>query len=99
MGKKLYVGNLPYSATQESLEAAFGACGEVNSVNVIKDRDSGQSKGFAFVEMTRDNEAQKAIESLNGSSMDGRDIVVNEAKPMRSRGGNSGGGNSHRSRY
>jgi RNA recognition motif-containing protein len=93
MGKKLYAGNLPQSATQDSLEKAFGACGDVNSVNVIMDRDSGKSKGFAFVEMTRDNEALKAIEELDGSMMDENEIVVNEAKPMRSRG-NAGGGNS-----
>ncbi len=98
MGKKLYAGNLPPSATQDSLEIAFGACGDVNSVNLIMDRDSGKSKGFAFVEMTRDNEALKAIEELDGSMMDEKEIVVNEAKPMRPRGGNSGGGNS-RGRY
>jgi RNA recognition motif-containing protein len=96
MGKKLYVGNLPQSATQESLETAFGASGEVNSVNLIKDRDTGQSKGFAFVEMTRDNEALKAIDALDGSMMDDKEIMVNEAKPERSRGGNSGGGNRQR---
>lgn len=87
MGKKLYVGNLPYSATQESLEKAFGAIGEVNSVNLITDRDSGQSKGFAFVEMTRDGDADKAIHELDGSMMDQREIKVNEAKPKRPGGG------------
>ena len=95
MGKKLYVGNLPYSATQDSLETAFGAIGEVNSVNVIKDRDSGRSKGFAFVEMTRDGDADKAIHELDGSMMDEREIKVNEAKPMRPRAG----GQSHRGRF
>ncbi len=96
MGRKLYVGNLPYSVNQQSLQDTFSHCGTVESVNVIMDRDTGQSKGFAFVEMTRDNEAQKAIDTLNGSSMDGRDIVVNEAKPMRPRGGDSGRGNGQR---
>jgi RNA recognition motif-containing protein len=86
MGKKLYVGNLPQSATQDSLETTFGKIGEVNSVNVIKDRDSGQSKGFAFVEMTRDGDAEKAIHELDGSMMDEHEIKVNEAKPMRPRG-------------
>ena len=89
MGKKLYVGNLPYSATQDSLEKAFGAVGEVNSVNVIQDRDTGQSKGFAFVEMTRDGDADKAIHELDGTTMDEREIKVSEAKPMRVKGGNS----------
>ena len=95
MGKKLYVGNLPYTATQESLEKAFGEYGEINSVNVIKDRDSGQSKGFAFVEMTREGEADKAVLELDGSMMDDREIKVNEAKPMRQRGN----GQAHRSRH
>lgn len=86
MGKKLYVGNLPYSATKESLETLFGAHGEVNSVNLISDRDTGQSKGFAFVEMTRDGEADKAMLELDGHMLDEREIKVNEAKPQRPRG-------------
>ncbi len=95
MGRKLYVGNLPYSADQDSLQEAFGACGTVDSVNVITDRDTGQSKGFAFVEMSSDGEAQKAIQELNGTNLGGRDIKVNEAKPRAPRGGggNRGGGN------
>ncbi len=95
MGKKLYVGNLPYSANQKTLEEAFSQCGTVESVNVITDRDTGQSKGFAFVEMSSDTEAQKAIKELNGLSLDGRDIKVNEAKPKAprdNRGGGGGGG-------
>jgi len=95
MGRKLYVGNLPYSADQQSLEATFGQCGTVDSVNVITDRDTGQSKGFAFVEMSSDSEAQKAIQELNGTSLDGREIKVNEAKPRAprdNRGGGGGGG-------
>jgi RNA recognition motif-containing protein len=83
MGKKLYVGNLPTSATQESLEKVFGNIGEVNSVNLIKDRDTNQSKGFAFVEMTRDGDADKAIFDLDGTMMDEHEIKVNEAKPPR----------------
>ncbi len=90
MGRKLYVGNLPYSTDQNSLQEAFSACGTVDSVNVITDRDTGQSKGFAFVEMSSDGEAQKAIQELNGSNLGGRDIKVNEAKPRAPRGG---GGN------
>jgi RNA recognition motif-containing protein len=94
MGKKLYVGNLPASATQDSLEITFGKIGEVNSVNLIKDRDTGQSKGFAFVEMTRDGDADKAIDELDGEMMDEREIKVNAAKPMRQTGGPSHRGRS-----
>ena len=92
MGRKLYVGNLPYSADQDSLQEAFSACGTVDSVNVITDRDTGQSKGFGFVEMSSDSEAQKAIQELNGTSMGGREIKVNEAKPKTSRDSRGGGG-------
>jgi RNA recognition motif-containing protein len=92
MGRKLYVGNLAYSVTQESLQEAFGACGEVDSVNIINDRDTGQSKGFGFVEMSTDSEAQKAIQELNGTNLDGRDITVNEAKPKTTGGGGGGRG-------
>ena len=97
MGRKLYVGNLPYSATEQSLQDTFSQCGEVDSVNVITDRDTGQIKGFGFVEMSRDSEAQKAIQELNGTSIDGREIKVNEAKPKAprdNRGGGSGRGNN-----
>ncbi len=101
MGRKLYVGNLPYSATEQTLQDTFSQCGTVDSVNVITDRDTGQSKGFGFVEMSSDGEAQKAIQELNGSSLDGREITVNEAKPKAprdnrrggGRGGHGGGGN------
>ncbi len=92
MGRKLYVGNLPYSATEETLRETFSQCGSVDSVNMITDRDTGQSKGFGFVEMSRDSEAQKAIQDLNGSTLDGREIKVNEAKPKAPRGGRGGGG-------
>jgi cold-inducible RNA-binding protein len=92
MGRKLYVGNLPYSIDEQMLETAFAACGDVDSVKIIIDRDTGRSKGFGFVEMSRDSEAQKAIQDLNGTSMDGRDIAVNEARPMEPRNGGGGGG-------
>jgi RNA recognition motif-containing protein len=92
MGRKLYVGNLPYSATEQSLREAFAASGTVDSVSVITDRDTGQSKGFAFVEMATDQEAQAATQAMNGKMLDGRQIKVNEAKPRESRGGGGGGG-------
>jgi RNA recognition motif-containing protein len=92
MGRKLYVGNLPYSVSEQSLQDTFGKCGTVESANVITDRDTGQSKGFGFVEMSSDSEAQKAIQELNGSSIDGREIKVNEAKPKAPRGGGGGYG-------
>src|SRR3970282_1930509 len=92
MGRKLYVGNLPYSATEQSLREAFSASGVVDSVNLITDRDTGQSKGFAFIEMASDKEAQAATKAMNGATLDGRQIKVNEAKPKGS-GGGGGGGN------
>jgi len=92
MGRKLYVGNLPYSATEQSLREAFAASGTVDSVSLITDRDTGQSKGFAFVEMATDGEAQAATQAMNGKMLDGRQIKVNEAKPRESRGGGGGGG-------
>ncbi len=92
MGRKLYVGNLPHSADQQTLQDTFSQCGTVDSVNVITDRDTGQSKGFGFVEMSSDSEAQKAIQELNGSSLDGREIIVNEAKPKKATRDNRGGG-------
>src|SRR5262245_1584793 len=91
MGRKLYVGNLPYSATDASLREAFSASGTVDSVNLITDRDTGQSKGFAFVEMSSDAEAQRATQALNGTTLDGRQIKVSEAKPKGSGGGGGGG--------
>ena len=93
MGRKLYVGNLPYSATAESLREAFAASGTVDTVSLVTDRDTGQSKGFAFVEMSSDSEAQAATQAMNGKMFDGRQIKVNEAKPRENRGGpRSGGG-------
>ena len=85
MGKKLYVGNLPFSATDQSLGATFAQCGTVESSKVIMDRDTGRSKGFGFVEMSSDAEAAAAITKMNGQDNDGRAMTVNEAKPMVSR--------------
>lgn len=95
MGRKLYVGNLPFSADQQVLTEKFGQCGTVDSVNLITDRDTGRSRGFGFVEMSSDSEAQKAIQDLNGTDCDGRPLTVNEAKPQRKKsGGGSGFGRS-----
>jgi RNA recognition motif-containing protein len=102
MGRKLYVGNLPYSATEQTLRDAFSQSGTVDSVSLITDRDSGQSKGFGFVEMASDKEAQAATQALNGYTMDGRQIKVNEAKPKASGGGGgrgNGGGYGDRNRW
>ncbi|MEK7506606.1 MAG: RNA-binding protein [Patescibacteria group bacterium] len=93
MGKKLYVGSLPYSATDQELKEKFSAAGNVESATVISDKFSGRSKGFGFVEMSTDEEAQKAIEMFNGQDMGGRNIVVNEARPMEPRAPRSGGFN------
>ena len=90
MGRKLYVGNLPYSATEQSLREAFAPSGVVDSVNLITDRDTGQSKGFAFIEMASDKEAQAATQAMNGATLDGRQIKVSEAKPKTSGGGGGG---------
>lgn len=85
MAKKLYVGNLPYQTTEDDLSQAFGAHGQVTSTAIITDKFSGRSKGFGFVEMSSDEEAQKAIDALNGTDFGGRNIVVNEARPPRER--------------
>jgi len=94
MGKKLYVGNLSYNVDSSALEQLFGAHGTVESAQVIADRDTGRSKGFGFVEMSSDAEAQAAIAALNGQEHGGRTLTVNEAKPRedRPRGGGGGGG-------
>jgi len=92
MGKKLYVGNLPFSVTDESLSAKFAAIGSVDSAKIIMDRDSGRSKGFGFVEMTNDNEADKAVSELNGADFEGRALKVSEARPQEERGGGRGFG-------
>ncbi len=96
MGNKLYVGNLPYSVSDSDLQQAFGAFGGVTSAKVMMDRETGRSKGFGFVEMGSDAEAQAAIGGMNGQSLGGRNCVVNEARPMEPRaprtGGYGGGG-------
>jgi len=92
VAKKLYVGNLSYGTTDSDLRSMFEAFGSVESAQVIMDRDSGRSKGFAFVEMGSDQEAQAAINGLNGKEVDGRALTVNEARPREDRGGRSGGG-------
>jgi cold-inducible RNA-binding protein len=91
VGNKLYVGNLAYSMSDASLQSSFGQFGTVVSAKVMMDRDSGRSKGFGFVEMSTSDEAQAAIRGLNGKSIDGRDIVVNEARPKESSGFGGGG--------
>ena len=96
MGNKLYVGNLPYQMRDSDLEQAFSQFGQVNSAKVMMERETGRSKGFGFVEMGSDAEAQAAISGMNGQSMGGRSVVVNEARPMENRprgfGGGGGGG-------
>lgn len=101
MGKNLYVGNLPFSATDHTLQELFSQCGSVKSGKVIMDRDSGQSKGFGFVEMSTDQEAASAISKFNGYDLDGRQMKVNEAKPKESGGGGGGygGGRGGGNRY
>lgn len=91
MGNKLYVGNLAYSVRDEALQAAFAQFGTVTSAKVMMDRETGRSKGFGFVEMGSSDEAQAAIRGLNGKSIEGRDMVVNEARPRESGGGFGGG--------
>ncbi|MBI5125708.1 MAG: RNA-binding protein [Planctomycetes bacterium] len=91
MGKKLYVGNLGSSVTREMLESCFGAVGKVESVNIITDRYTGQPRGFGFVEMSSNQEAQDAITKLNGQSLGDRTIIVNEARAEERRGGGAGG--------
>ncbi|MDP1529065.1 RNA recognition motif domain-containing protein [Rhodoferax sp.] len=92
MGNKLYVGNLPYSFRDDDLQQAFAAHGTVTSAKVMMERDTGRSKGFGFVEMADDAQAQTAIEAMNGQQFGGRGLVVNEARPMEPRPPRSGGG-------
>ena len=92
MGSKLYVGNLSYNATGSDLEQLFAQHGTVQSAEVIADRETGRSKGFGFVQMGSDTEAQAAISALNGQDHDGRALTVNEAKPKENRSGGGGGG-------
>ncbi len=95
MGNKLYVGNLPYSFRDSDLEQTFGQYGSVSSAKVMMERDTGRSKGFGFVEMGNDAEAQAAIAGVHGQNFGGRDLVVNEARPMEPRPPRSGGGGGY----
>ncbi|HET8563474.1 MAG TPA: RNA-binding protein [Candidatus Binatia bacterium] len=101
MSNKLYVGGLPYSVTEGQLQEVFSAHGTVESARVISDKFTGRSRGFGFVEMSSGGEAQKAIEALNGSQLEGRTLVVNEAKPMakRENGGDRGSRSGGRNRW
>ena len=102
MGKKLYVGNLPFSTTDESLQEIFAQAGTVQSAKIITDRDTGRSKGFGFVEMSTDQEATDAIQKFNGADYGGRNMTVAEARPMaprEDRGGSRGGGGGGRNRW
>ncbi|MBP7133611.1 RNA-binding protein [Patescibacteria group bacterium] len=113
MGKKLYVGSLSYNTSEEGMREAFGRAGAVESVQIIIDKMSGRSKGFGFVEMASDEEAQAAIQMWDGAELDGRTLVVNEARPLEARpprqssggysgggrGGGFGGGNRSQSRW
>ena len=85
LATKLYIGNLPYNTTADDLKSTFGAHGEVTDAAVISDKMTGRSRGFGFVTMTNDDDAQKAITAMNGSPMGGRNLVVNEARPMQAR--------------
>ncbi len=91
MTKKLYVGNLPFTTTEDDLSDIFAEVGNVESVRIITDRDTGRSRGFGFVEMS-DEDADKAINQFNGTEMSGRPLTVNEARPQTNRGGGGGGG-------
>jgi len=100
MGRKLYVGNLSYQVDNAGLEELFKPFGEIISADVIMDRDTGRSKGFGFVEMDSDDNANAAVEALSGKEHDGRALTVNEAKPREARGGGGGGGGGgRRDRY
>ena len=92
--KRLYVGNLNFATTEDEIRAAFEPHGEIDSIHLVQDRDTGRSRGFAFVEMVDEDQAEQAIAALNGTDLSGRDLVVNEARPRpeRSGGGGYGGG-------
>ena len=96
MGRRLYVGNLPYSATEDQLTEMFSRVGKVDSVRVMRDMATGRARGFAFVEMSSDDEAQKAIAELNEYQLGGRSLSVNEARPKPASAGGFGGGESRR---
>lgn len=99
MNTKLYVGNLPYETTESDLQDLFGAAGQVSTVNIVRDRSTGQARGFAFVEMSDAAGAQRAIAELNQRDLGGRSLTVNEAKPMAPRSNGGGGGGRRESRW
>ena len=99
MSNKLYVGNLPFSMTEASLTEAFTPYGSVSRATLVTDRETGRARGFAFVEMGSDSEAQAAIKGLDGKSLEGRQLQVNIAKPREDRGGGAGGGGGRTSRW
>jgi len=94
--KNIYVGNISFQTSEQDLDAAFSAYGQVDRVQIVKDRDTGQSRGFAFVEMSNNAEADKAMAALNGADMGGRTLTVNEARPREPRPGGGGGGGGNR---
>ena len=96
---KIYIGNMSYETTEDNIRQAFESFGEVTSVNVITDRETGRPKGFGFVEMSSDTEGQAAIDGLNSTDMNGRTVSVNVARPRVERGGGGGGGGGGRRRY
>jgi cold-inducible RNA-binding protein len=96
MGRKLYVGNLPYEIGETELQELFSRAGSVDSVNVVRDQATGRARGFAFIEMSTDDEAQKAITELNAFQVGGRNLTVNEARPKAPRSGGFGGGQQRR---
>ena len=98
MGRKLYVGNLPYEVGENELQELFGRAGSVESVTVMRDQMTGRARGFAFVEMSTDEDAQHAITALNGTQVGGRNLTVNEARPKAARSGGGGFGGGHRRR-
>ena len=99
MGNRLYVGNLSFQATTDMVRDTFASCGEVTDVHIVQDRDTGHSRGFGFVTMSTDEEARKAITMLDGSSLEGRSLRVNEAEERQNRGGGGGGGGGGRGNF
>ena len=99
MNRKIYVGNLPFSINQTILQDTFSQCGTVDSIKLITDRITGQSKGFAFIEMSKGSEAQRAIQQLNGTKIDDRDIKVSEAKSKKAQNRSRGGNDNYQQRY
>jgi cold-inducible RNA-binding protein len=97
--KNIFVGNLSFTATEDSVRSMFEAYGTVDRVSIVTDRDTGQPKGFGFVEMTNDAEAEKAISALNGTELNGRALTINEARPKTERTGGGGGGGRRNNRW